>query len=217
MIVKGFCFWSKPSPKPEYTCLRKFESLLEIILDDTELIMSDGESICSSTRDLMRSSLKNCDNNELTESGRRIDLILQCSCLNTTVELCSVEFKKDNVTNAEIIHQQSKNARVNSCIFNTLNCITNTANNQIISVVFVGTSGYMTQMFWYKDDLVSHKVCSLIIPVNAHELESLRDTLKYMYLWKKHLLQLSAKVIRELYSNKRKYDLIVYCKKYECT
>ncbi|KAI9259702.1 hypothetical protein EDC94DRAFT_649243 [Helicostylum pulchrum] len=61
----------------------------------------------------------------------------------------------------EIIHQQSKNARFNSCILNMLNCITNTAHNQIISVDFVCTSGYMIQMFWYKDVLVSHKLYTI--------------------------------------------------------
>lgn len=172
--------------------------------------MSDGESICASTRDSLRSSLKE-DDEEMTEFGRRIDLLIKCSRLDATVELCSIEFKKDDVSNTEVIHQQSKNARVNSCILNSLNCLTNAFDNQVLSVDLVGTNGYMTQMFWYKDIILSQKVSSLNIPTDVYDLGSLRRTLKYLYLWKKHLLALSAKVIRSLHCNKRKYSLIETC------
>ncbi|PHZ10026.1 uncharacterized protein RHIMIDRAFT_245706 [Rhizopus microsporus ATCC 52813] len=202
--------WKSASPKSEYTYLRKFESLLEIILDDAELIMSDGESICASTRDCLRSSLKEVDE-EMTKFGRRIDLLIKCSRLDTSAELCSIEFKKDDANNTDIIHQQSKNARVNVCILNSLNCFTNAFDNQVLSVDFVGTNGYMTQMFWCKEVIVTQKVCSLSIPTDVYDLGSLRNTLKYLYLWKKHLLVLSAKVIQSLHCNKRKYSLIETC------
>ncbi|ORE11112.1 hypothetical protein BCV72DRAFT_332415 [Rhizopus microsporus var. microsporus] len=202
--------WKSASPKSEYTYLRKFESLLEIILDDAELIMSDGESICASTRDCLRSSLKEVDE-EMTKFGRRIDLLIKCSRLDTSAELCSIEFKKNDASNTDIIHQQSKNARVNVCILNSLNCFTNAFDNQVLSVDFVGTNGYMTQMFWCKEVIVTQKVCSLSIPTDVYDLGSLRNTLKYLYLWKKHLLVLSAKVIQSLHCNKRKYSLIETC------
>ncbi|CAO3666388.1 unnamed protein product [Rhizopus microsporus] len=120
MIVKNFRFWSSASPKSELAYLRKFEGLLEVIMDDTELMLLDGESVCISTRDSLRSMLKE---NENTEYGRRIDLLVSCAHSETTIGLCSIEFKREDAGNSLIIHQQSKNARVNSCILSSINSL----------------------------------------------------------------------------------------------
>lgn len=206
--VRGFNFWKGASPKSELAYLRKFEGLLDVIMDDTELILSDGESVCVSTRDSVRSIL---EEDELTEFGRRIDLIVNCSRLGVTVELCSIEFKKQDASKSVITHQQSKNARINSCILSSINSLTRNSSNQILSFDFVGNSGYMTQICCYEDVMFSQKVTDLHIPTDAFELDSLRNTLKYLYLWKSHLVKLTAKVIKSLYSNKRKYSLVETC------
>lgn len=62
-------FWNGASPKSELAYLRKFEGLLDVIMDDTELIWLDGESVCVSTRDSLRSIMED----ELTEFERRND------------------------------------------------------------------------------------------------------------------------------------------------
>lgn len=191
------------------TYLRKFESLLEVILDDTDIVLSDGENVCVSTRDSLRSIME--EEEELTEFGRRIDLLVNCSRLGITVELCSIEFKKQDAANPVIIHQQSKNARINSCILSTINSLTKNSNNQILSFDFVGNSGYMTQMCCYKDVILSQTVSDIHIPTDVLDLDCLRSTLKHFYLWKLHLLKLSNTVIKFLYNNKRKYSLIETC------
>lgn len=91
-----------------------------MIMDDTELMLLDGESVCISTRDSLRSMLKE---NENTEYGRRIDLLVSCAHSETTIGLCSIEFKREDAGNSLIIHQQSKNARVNSCILSSINSL----------------------------------------------------------------------------------------------
>ncbi|KAG2201558.1 hypothetical protein INT47_007435 [Mucor saturninus] len=71
IVVRRFHFWKCASSKSEMAYLLKFEGLLEVLSDDTELILSDGESVCISTRDPLRSLM---EDDGLTEFGRRIDL-----------------------------------------------------------------------------------------------------------------------------------------------
>ena len=179
-------------------------------MDDTELILSDGESVCVSTRDSLRSMM---EEDELTEFGRRIDLIVNCSRLGVTVELCSIEFKRQDASKSVVTRQQSKNARINSCILSSINSLTKNFSNQILSFDFVGNNGYMTQMCCYEDVMFSQKITDLHIPTDTFELDSLRSTLKHLYLWKSHLVKLSATVIKSLYSNKRRYSLVETCEK----
>lgn len=174
-------------------------------MDDTELNLSDGESVCVSTRDSLRSMM---EEDELTEFGRRFDLIVNCSRLGVIVELCSIEFKRQDASKSAATHQQSKNARINSCILSSINSLTRNSNNQILSFDFLGNSGYMTQMCCYEDGMFSQKITDLHIPIDIFELDSLRSTLKHLYLWKSHLVKLSATVIKSLYSDKRRYSLV---------
>ncbi|KAG2230423.1 hypothetical protein INT48_007265 [Thamnidium elegans] len=184
IVVRGFRFWKGTSPKSELAYLRKFEGLLEVIMDDTELILSDGENVCVSTRDSLRSIM---EEDELTEFGRRIDLLVNCSRLDVTVELCSIEFKRQDASNSVVTHQQSKNARINSCILSSINTL---------------TRNYV---------MFSQKITDIHIPTDTFEFDSLRSTLKYLYLWKSSLVELSAKIIKSLYNNKRKYSLVEAC------
>lgn len=183
--VRGFHFWKGASPKSELAYLRKFEGLLDVIMDDTELILTDGESVCVSTRDSLRSMM---EEDELTEFGRRIDLIVNCSRLGATVELCSIEFKRQDASKSEVTHQQSKNARINSCILSSINSLTRNSSNQVLFFDFVGNSGYMTQMCCYEDVMFSQKITDLHIPTDTFELDSLRNTLKHLYLWKSYTI-----------------------------
>ncbi|KAI7860655.1 hypothetical protein BDC45DRAFT_529286 [Circinella umbellata] len=93
--VKNIRFWSSASPKSELIYLRKFEGLLEVIMDDTDLMLSDGKSVCISTRDALWSMLEEGEN---TEYRRRIDLLVSCAHLDTKVELSSIEFKKEDAS-----------------------------------------------------------------------------------------------------------------------
>lgn len=193
IVVRDFRSWKTDSPKSELAHLRKFEGLLDIILDDTELILSDGESVCASTRDTVRSII---DEDESTEFGRRIDLLVNCSRLGVTVELCSIEFKKQDASTSVVNQQQSKNARINSCILSSINTLLRSNHNQVLSFDFVGSTGYMTQMFYYEDVIFSQKIADICVPTDIFELDALRNTLKYLYLWKSYLVQLSSIAIK---------------------
>ncbi|KAI7860651.1 hypothetical protein BDC45DRAFT_430168, partial [Circinella umbellata] len=174
----------------------------------TDLILSDGENVCVSTQDSLRSIM---EEDELTEFGRRIDLLINCSRLGVTVELCSIEFKKQDACKSVVTHQQSKNARINSCILSSINSLIRNSSNQILSFDFVGITGYMTQMCCYEDVMFSQRVTDLHIPTDIFELDILRSTLKHLYMWKSHIIRLSVEVIKSLYSNKRKYSLVETC------
>ncbi|KAG2215386.1 hypothetical protein INT45_008414, partial [Circinella minor] len=138
MVVKNLRFWSSASPKPERTYLWKFEGLLEVIMDDMELMLSDKES-------------------------------------------------------GDTIHQQSKNARVDSCILSSINSLTKEPTNQVLAFDFAGNNGYMTQIYHYKDVMISQKINNLhIIPTPILELDHLR----------------TSTVIKSLYRNKRKYAFV---------
>lgn len=83
---------------------------------------------------------------ELTEYGQRIDLLVSCERLNTTVELCSIEFKKEDVTASVIMKLQSKNARINSCILRYINSLNIDSDNQVLAFDSEGNS-----CFWYAE------------------------------------------------------------------
>ncbi|KAI9338126.1 hypothetical protein BD770DRAFT_400850 [Pilaira anomala] len=66
-------------------------------------------------------------------------------------------------------------------------------------------------MYCYKNIMYSQKVTELHIPTDILEFDCLEDTLKYLYMWKLHLITLSAKVLESLFSNKRKYSFVETC------
>lgn len=74
---------------------------------------------------------------QLTQSGRRIALIANVSRLNRTIELCSIEFKKQDENTTVTTQQQSKNARVNSCILSTIDSLASNSTSNILSFEFV--------------------------------------------------------------------------------
>lgn len=203
--VRDFRFWKYDSPKSELAYLRKFEGLLDVIMNDTELILLDGESECVSSKNSIRSTM---EEEGLHEFGRRIGLLVDCSRLNVTVERCSIEFKKEDASNTVVMQQQSKNVRINSCILSRINSLTKDTSNQLLSFDFVGNTGCMTQMFSYEDVLVSQNISTVRIATDIFEFDSLRSSLKHLYMWKLHLLKLSASIIKSLYNNKRKYSLV---------
>lgn len=201
--VRGFKFWKISVSKSE------FEDLMGVILDDTKLILSYGEIISAATKDTVRSMVD--QEQELTEYGRRIDLLVSCERLKTAVELCSIEFKKEDATTSVIMQQQSKNSRVNLCILSYINSLTNDSDNQVLAFGFKGNNGYLTQICCYKNIMYSQKVIELHIPTDMLEFDCLKNTLKCLYMWKLHLVTPSAKVLESLYSNKRKYSFVETC------
>lgn len=176
---------------------------------DTKFILSDGESISAAKKDTVRSMEDR--EQELTEYGQRIDLLVSCKRLKATFELCSIKFKKENETASAIMRQQNKNARIYSCILSYIDSLTNDSDNQVLTFTFKGNSGYLTQICCYKNIMYSRKVAELHIPTDILEFDCLKNTLECLYMWKLHLVTLSVKVLKSLYSNKKKYSSVETC------
>jgi hypothetical protein len=51
---------------------------------------------------------------------------------------------------------------------------------------WTGRAGYMVQLFFYKDVLVSHQLESLYIPKDLLEFDDFKSTLKRLLNWKPH-------------------------------
>lgn len=59
--------------------------------------------------------------------------------------------------------------------------------------------------------MYSQKVTELHIPTDIHDFDCSKNTLKCLYMWKLHIVTLSAKVLESLYNNKRKYSFVETC------
>jgi hypothetical protein len=99
----------------ENTYLRKFEQVLDVLLEDEKIKMKDGERGCKATK-----NNRLLDDDSTDETSRKVDLLFTMKRENIEVELCNVEFKKQDVTVRTKLSQQNKNMRINSCIKNDL-------------------------------------------------------------------------------------------------
>ncbi|KAI9265527.1 hypothetical protein EDC94DRAFT_647461 [Helicostylum pulchrum] len=116
-----------------------------------------------------------------TTFGRRSDLLV---IGNDNDELANIEFKKaiSLANNALIsssskekstlskrrhlfvILQQSKNIRINCCIMNYINLMTDSTSNIILYYDFIGRLGYLVQLFQYDGAYICQKLDCITIP-----------------------------------------------------
>lgn len=111
LVIKDFKTWRNEEDLAEGTYVSKFANILDILLEDEDVTVYDGETFSTATQ-----SMQILDENEQT-SGRRIDLIAKTKYNKVKIELCAIEYKIFNASNNIFIQQQSKNVRMNSCIF----------------------------------------------------------------------------------------------------
>ncbi|CDH59279.1 predicted protein [Lichtheimia corymbifera JMRC:FSU:9682] len=97
-------FQYKPTEKSELTYYRRFASLLDIILRDTDFEMADGEHTSKATKTARLWNMVLCNDLDKQQRtfGRRIDLIIA----NMDVELSSSEWKKHTTPRNLGIQQQ---------------------------------------------------------------------------------------------------------------
>ncbi|CEG76010.1 hypothetical protein RMATCC62417_10971 [Rhizopus microsporus] len=110
-----------------------------------------------------------------TTYGRRIDIIFayDLDTNNHDVEMCSIEFKKPNVTAATLQQQQNKNLRINSYILNYIHLLTQDTDHQLIYFDFAGKSAYMAQLYRYENRFVGYKVGRFSLISSLVELQQL--------------------------------------------
>lgn len=199
--VKSFDLFEDEDELSEYTYLRKFENVLECMFSDTKLKMKDGETVSKSTK-------RNQIFNDYNESyGHRIDLLVTTKKKD---DLCSVEFKKQGVSNKPIHYQQSKNLRINACILNDAQLMTRSTEKSLLYMDFIGREGYLAQIFRFEDVFVTHKIDSIYIPKTLIELIYFKSSLKSLYIWKLQLVDLCNKLTIARFEEERHFSQIEY-------
>jgi hypothetical protein len=168
----------KREPKlSESTYLQAFSNALQAFLDDTRVILKAGETVSVLTQRMQ------IINDGDTTYGRRIDILVACDLEtdNDDVEICSIEFKKSNITTATLQQQQNKNLRINACILNDIHLFTENTDHQLIYFDFAGKSAYMVQLYRYENCFVAHKIGSFHLIGSLVELKQLRKSVKSLY------------------------------------
>lgn len=100
-VVHNFKSWEMEDNKlnnyAEMTYLRKFANILDILLEDEDVTVYDGETVSKATQRMQTL-------NEEEGNGRKIDLLTKTKYDDVTIELCSIEFKargaSDNFLNS---------------------------------------------------------------------------------------------------------------------
>lgn len=180
-----------------------FQSVLEIVLNDTDIDVDDGENVSNSTRRM--AILNQYDEKGF---GRRIDLITHEYHSSHDIEYCGIEFKKESVNTSLLQHQQSKNIRINGTILNDSILLTKDLSQGCIFMDWFGPTGYMVELFKYKNCHVAYHISSLHLPTTLLELDDFRETVKHLYKWKTKLVEVSRGMKLALLKDKRKYETI---------
>ncbi|ORZ09570.1 hypothetical protein BCR42DRAFT_423677 [Absidia repens] len=128
--------------------------------------------------------MEQCDHENAGYFGRRIDLLLEVQ--HTTMELASNEWKSNN-TSDQLLKQQSKNIRPNCAILNDLYLTTDGKISSLMAMDFIGTSGYLYSLHLTKNVYVASTVCPMILPTDFSHLSLLKDTIKFLFVWKDFL------------------------------
>ncbi|KAI7881059.1 hypothetical protein K492DRAFT_146548 [Lichtheimia hyalospora FSU 10163] len=182
-MVTNLCNWSTKHNESEATFYRRFASILDILLADTDVVVADGETCLHSSKVAIAMNKAIFHTGDLSQTYRRkIDMILKCST-TVKVDISSNEWKRAMVGKAIKQHQQSKNLRLNTCNLFSLNA--KYGVKYTIAVDFVGNSGYLYLLRLVNDGpgpndyvAVAHVITDLAIPTKIEALVFLKDTLQ---------------------------------------
>ncbi|KAG2229518.1 hypothetical protein INT48_008407 [Thamnidium elegans] len=181
--------------KSELAAYRKAASILDIIFNDTKLVMKDGENASKVTKDtrLFNMNLYEDKDDKKNITGRKIDLIM-CS---TGLELGSSEWKKQDASTKLIEEQRAKNARVNTAILdNIMNMFIgqNSKDVYVIGMDWLGLVGNMFTVSKSKDVTFVHHRGDLIVPTSIHSITWFKETLNNLFIFKHHLQNLEKTI-----------------------
>ncbi|KAI7890053.1 uncharacterized protein EV154DRAFT_512778 [Mucor mucedo] len=200
-VVHNFKKWkiedAKHNNYAEMTYQRKFADILDILLEDEDITVYDGERVSKDTQRIQTL-------NEIEDNGRKIDLLTKTNYDDVAIELCSIEFKSQDANDSTFKKQQSKNIRTNISILNNISNIRKQSSDTLY-MDWRGREGYMVHVFQFKDVMVSYFVKDLYIPKNIMELNDFRSTLQYLCFWRDSLVKLSNEIKLAVYKEKRKY------------
>lgn len=128
--------WEDESSLNESKFTSKFENILDMLFIDSGLIAGGEEGTSKSTKRMV------IFNDYESTFGRRSDMLVVGS---KNDELSNIEFKKAAAQDHLATHQQSKNDRINSCILNQVNLMTDSIDHTILYYGFIGRCGSLAR------------------------------------------------------------------------
>lgn len=159
-LVENFKIWKREEDSQlslsEMTYVRKLANLLDILLEDDDVDIYDGELISevSQHMGILRGE---------QDYGRKIDIMAKSRYNNVRLELCSIEFKVQGADDTTFMRQQSKNIRTNICILNEINNITKKSKS-ILHMDWKGRKDYLVLLHQHNDIVICQYVDTLYIP-----------------------------------------------------
>lgn len=85
--------------------------------------------------------------------------------------------------------------------------MTDSTENTILYYDFIEKNGYLAQLFEYQSIYVCQKLHSLNIPGRTLELGSFRASLKLMFVWKSHMINLNNSITLANLNREQKFQL----------
>ncbi|CAO3597601.1 unnamed protein product [Absidia cylindrospora] len=150
-IIENFNLWYRDCHESEMTFYRRFATLLDIIFKETKIELADGETGSSSTRTAIELNKAVFETSDASKTyARKIDLLLKFDD-RESVELCSNEWKKSDVSGDIVMKQQCKNLRINASVLSTLMAEHGNEFNTIMAMDWIGKAE--------KNKLVSGRSC----------------------------------------------------------
>ncbi|KAI7864208.1 hypothetical protein BDF14DRAFT_1837198 [Spinellus fusiger] len=196
--IKAMTVIKKSNNPQEAFWVRKHMEIMEILFDDTEILVSDGESICKDTRAASSGS----------SFGRRVDILVSVGVGENAVNLASLEVKRKDATVTAQLYQQSKNHRINCGILNRNNCLMGITDLSCIYIDIVGPSGYIVQLKRHNDYYITQVLDNFHMPTELVEMDFLKKFLTMLYSWKALIVQQSIQLKKSLIVRKRKLSMI---------
>ncbi|KAG1462854.1 hypothetical protein G6F46_003950 [Rhizopus delemar] len=160
-VIRAIDVLKKSGKVRESFWVRKFIEVVEVLLTDTDFVVSDGESVCNDTRAASSGSV----------FGRRVDLLVSVSEGGTAINLASFEAKKGDAVVSSQLYQQIKNHRINAAILNRANCLLGTTDHSCIYMDIVGSSGYFMQLSRKDDYLICQPLVNFRMATNLIEID----------------------------------------------
>lgn len=177
-ILKNMERYKREAKLSESFHLHAFLGALRPLLDDTRIILKEGETVSTSTQ---RMPLMN--EVEITYR-RRVDILVATDLSVATdtdddVEICSIEFKRSTAATTTLPQQQNKNFSIDSCISDDIHLFTQDTNHQVVHFDFAGKSAYKVQLYRYENFFVGHKVGNFSLISSLMELDHLQKSILY--------------------------------------
>ncbi|ORX48312.1 hypothetical protein DM01DRAFT_1338777 [Hesseltinella vesiculosa] len=187
-IVRNLGRWCNTNATSELTFYRRFASILELLFDDTDIILNDGEHCSAATKAMtdLNKALFSPGDTSVTY-GRKIDLILMLNA-EQQVEMSTNEWKRRNVREDLIVKQQAKNLMSNAATLDHLALHFSSNLNKSLAMDFVGNHGYLYQLEKLDGFFVASLVATLVIPVDLPNLVQFKETLLTLFKLKEFMV-----------------------------